>query len=683
MKFLRVVLFSFLLISNACGQGRGPYPERLPIGAVQGRVEARDAGARHRSPLAGETVTVRGVVHQLLSWRASEDHSLYGIMIQDLPAEADGDPLTSDGIFVYTGAALNLRRPEQGMEALAPGDVVVLRGVVQERFNQTELSEAVVLDIRRGGDLEKLLPPTPLTLSDDLSETERILERHEGMRVALSPGAASVSGSYPNERNNDYLIWVTPSENPVLKRERAPERRLFRGAHPLSDVPAERRLQGHGMRLNLGSLGLKGRTPEAGPRLPALKTGTVFPEALVGGIHYSFGAYVLQVEEMPLWRGGEDPATWRLPVPDGSENRIRIATYNIENLYDFINDPFNDCDFEGDPGCRRTRFPLNYVPSSDEEYRAQLRLVARHIVEELGSPHILMVQEIENQDIGVLTPGGMVYGTVNDADGELDALQELAIEIAALGGPIYTSAANRQGGDERGIICAFLYQADLFEPLQAAAEHPVLGSEPRIPVEGESFSMVREVANPKTFNYLYEGHPDSDPGLPGVFSRAVQVFALREKAEPNRTFWLLNNHFTAGPDRAVERRTEQARVNALLARRIQELFPDHGVIVGGDLNQFPRPDDPHSPPSDQLGPLYSAGFFNVYDHIAERDPSNGYSYVFRGDANTLDHLFLSPNLKARLRYASYLHLNADYPESPRGELPLRGSDHDPLLIELE
>jgi len=685
MKFpCRLILLLTLLSSAACGQGRGPYPERLPIGAVQGRVEARDSGARHRSPMVGETVTVRGVVHQLLRWRASEGHFLYGVMIQDLPGDADGDTLTSDGIFVYTGGSLSLRRAEQGMEALGVGDIVVLRGLVQERFNQTELAEAVVLEIRRGGDLNRLLPPMPLTLSADRSETERILERHEGMRVILRPGAVSISGTFPNPRNDDYMVWITPAENPVLKREHASERRLFRGAHPLSDVPAERRLQGHGMRLNLGSLAMRGRAgPQADPSLPPLKTGTVFPDALLGGVHFAFGAYVLQLEEMPRWMGGENPSAWRLPVPEGSENRVRIVTYNIENLYDFINDPFSDCDFEGDPGCRRTRFPLNYVPASDEEFRVRLRGIARQIVEELDSPPIIMVQEIENQDIGVLTPGGMVYGKENNADGELDALQELAIEIAALGGPIYTSATNRQGGDERGIICAFLYQADVFQPVQPEADHPILGANPRIPVEGEAFPMVGEVANPKTFNYLYEGHPDSDPGLPGVFSRAVQVFALRQNEAPHRTLWLLNNHFTSGPDRSVERRTEQARVNAALARHIMELFPEDGVIVGGDLNQFPRPDDPHSPPSDQLGPLYRAGLFNVYDDIIARNAANAYSYLFQGDANTLDHLFLSPNLKEVLRYASFLHLNADHPEAPSGALPLRGSDHDPLVIEIE
>ncbi len=682
MKSFRLSAFLFLCVSLACGQGRGPYPDRIPIGAVQGRVTASDDGEAHRSPLVGESVVVRGMVHQIVRWQASAGHSLYGIMIQDLPDEADGDPLSSDGLFVYTGGAPNLRLQDQGNHAISLGDILVLRGNVNERFGQTELADAVVLAAETGADLDERLPPTPLTLSDDLSETMRILERHEGMRVQLSAGAQAVSGSYPNERNRDFLVWITPSENPILQRERAVERRLFRGAHPLSNVPPERWLEGHGMRLPLGSLALKGRADDGDIRLPPLKTGTVFPEVLTGGVQYSFGSYVLQVEEMPQTRGGENPATWRLPTPEGSEDRVRIASYNLENLYDFIDDPHSDCDFEGNSGCPGVREPFNYLPKSDEEYRARLRILARHIVEDLASPQIIMVQEIENQDIGVLTPAGMVYGEENDADGELDSLQELAIKIVALGGPVYTTAVNRHGGDNRGIICATMYQADLLEPLHPEADHPVLGAEPQIRIDGAPFGMNNEVVNPKAFNYALDELADGEPGMVGVFSRPVQVFALREKREDGRTIWLLNNHFSAGPGRRVERRTAQARVNARIAEKLMALYPEDAVIVGGDLNVFPRPDDPLDPPSDQLGPLYDVGLFNVADRIMERDSANVYSYVFQGNANTLDHLFISPNLKEALAHATYVHLNADFPEGFRGEPPLRGSDHDVLLIEL-
>lgn len=681
MRAIRYVFTVMVLVCAGCGQGAGPYPERLPIGAVQGRVEGDVSGLGHRSPLEGETVRVRGVVHQILRWTATAGHELTGVMLQDLPAEADGDPLTSDGLFVYTGGVLDLPVEGQGRQELAVGDVVTLRGVVNERYGQTELVEPVVLSHEGGGDVEALLPAAVLRLSVDLEETRRILERHEGMRVRLEAGAAAVSGSHPNWRNGDFQVWVTPQDNPVLQREQASARRLFRGAHVLSGVPAEQRLAGHGMRLLLGSLGIRGA--EAGMRLPPMTTGTVFSDDLTGGLQFSFGEYVLQVDRMPAVRGGPSPRTWRIPAPAGQEERLRIATYNIENLYDFVNNPFHDCDFEGDAGCPGVREPFNYLPESAEHFRGRLRIIARQIVEDLESPDIILVQEIENQDIGRFTPEGVVYGDRDHADGELDALQELIVEIVALGGPVYASAVNRNSADTRGIVVATLYQADRFARIDAEADHPIFGAAPEIDIPGAALPMVAEVANPKSFNYLYTGMPDGDVTDAAIFSRAVQVLGLQETGGEGRRIWLLNNHFSAGPGRRVERRTWQARVNARLAQRILELYPEDGVIMGGDLNQFPRPDDPLEPPSDQLGPLYRAGLFNVVDWIMERDPANASSYNFRADANVLDHLFLCPVWRERLVLATYLHINADYPEDFPSEPPLRGSDHDPLLIELD
>lgn len=672
-----VWLVSGLLLLSACRPGREPFPERIPIGEVQGRVLPGDSGRLHRSPRLGETVTLRGAVHQVIRWQAEAGHSLYGMMIQDLPNESDGDPLSSDGLFVYLGGRPELARPDQYRQHVRPGDVVTLRGTVSERFGQTELSGATLLAHTGGGEVDRLVPPTPLRLSADLEETLRILERHEGMRVKLLPGAAAVSGSFARDRNRDYQVWVAPADHPILQRPRAAERRLFRRAHVLSGLPEDGGPDGHGMRLLLGSLGLLG--DNGGGFLPAVTTGAVFPEPLVGGLQYAFGQYVLQLQDPPKVREGPPPAAWRIPPTPGEEPRLRIATYNIENLYDYVNNPFHDCDFPGDPGCPGVREPWHYLPLSDAHYRTQLQIVARQIVGEMDSPHLLLLQEIENQDIGVMTPEGMVYGNREDADGALDVLQELIREITALGGPLYLSAANRNSGDARGIVTAFLYQPAYFTPLLPDDNHPVLGAHSEWDLPGIPMPMVSETANPKSFNFSYTGEPDGEM-VSEIFSRAVQVFAVEDWK--GRRFWLLNNHFSSGPTRRVDRRRWQARVTSRIAQRILALYPDDGVIVGGDLNMFPRPDDPLDPPSDQLGPLYRAGLFNVVDWIMARDPANAYSYVFQGEANVLDHLFLCPGLAPRLLWASYLHLNADYPESFRDELPVRGSDHDPLLIEL-
>jgi predicted extracellular nuclease len=671
-KLMRITVHSLgillLAASAACGRSADPYPERLPIGHVQGRVTDDESITRHPSPLRDETVTVRGVVHLVLRWRTMSGEHRFGMMIQDLPAEADGDPLSSDGLFVYLDRSPAMPHGE-GIHKVRVGDVLTLRGKVNERYNQTELGPVVVLDAKTGGDVDKLLPATDLVLSPVAAQTERTLKRHEGMRVSLPAGALAVGGRHDSRRNGDRQIPVTPAANPILARERPAERRIFRDPHPLDDIPERLHDNGNGLRLVLGSLALAVGDGE----LPAVHTGTRFTGALTGGLHYAYGSHVLQVASAPATVAEADPSTWRIPFPEGPRG-LRVASFNVENLYDFRNDPADGCDFAGDEGCSGVRAPFDYLPADEAAYLARVDVIARQIVGDLSSPDILLVQEVEDQDIG-RKPG-------EKANGQLDALEDLVERVVALGGPAYAITSDRQGADTRGITCAFLYDPAKFGPVAATAGHALLGSNPALQVSGEPFPLVREVRNPKAFNATYVGQADNETGLPGVFSRAVQVLGLRENGGAGRTLWLLNNHFSSGPDGRVERRRQQAALNAGLAKILMEAFPDDAVIMGGDLNVFPRPDDPFDPPSDQLGPLYEAGLSNAWDWIVARDPANAYSYVYGGEAGTLDHLFLSPKLASALRHATFLHINADWSDGAEGEAPRRGSDHDPLLIDL-
>jgi hypothetical protein len=68
-----------------------------PIGAIQG------SGAA--SPYLDEVVTFRGVVTGIQEHRNSRGAVWYTTFVQDDAAAADGDPLTSDGIAVFTATA--------------------------------------------------------------------------------------------------------------------------------------------------------------------------------------------------------------------------------------------------------------------------------------------------------------------------------------------------------------------------------------------------------------------------------------------------------------------------------------------------------------------------------------------------------------------------------------------------
>ncbi|MGA0369223.1 MAG: endonuclease/exonuclease/phosphatase family protein [Kiritimatiellia bacterium] len=672
------MLLIFSLSSLSC-RGAEPYPDLLPIGLIRGEVPPAGDATQFRARLDQETVVIRGLLYQILCWRSSKGEDIYGGFIQNIAKDADGDPNSSDGIFVYMGRRPVLPADPQGDYHAKVGDLITLRGMVNERYGQTEFSDARVLQVQSGLDVNKLLPPVKLELPDALGDRQRLLEKLEGMRVMLSPGAVAVSGTHPQFRTYDSQLWVIPSDHPAARREDPATRRIYRPAHPLSTHTAK---EGHGKFLVIGSLGLPGKLENRDLFLPPVYAGAVLEDAVTGGIQYSWGEYVLLTEKIPDFEGYEKPSS-QLPKDEkSSAAHLRIAAYNVENLYDFVDDPFDDCDFQDDPGCPGSRFPLNYVPPSPEVFQARIRKLAAQIINDLHAPDILMIQEAEDQDIGRLQSGRMVYTEKNDADGQTDGLQELALEIMEQGGPAYEVLVDRDGADDRGIICAWMVRTERLKPVDPARVPEFFGREVQLPSGIEWLPVSREISNPKAFNAVFTGTPDNASEMTAVFSRAVQVLLL-EDVQTGERIWLQNNHFSSGPDRRIDRRKAQAGMNAELSQMIRALDPGALLIVGGDLNVFPRPDDPLDPPSDQLAALYEADLYNVIDRIMPEDPARAYSYIYQGVAGTLDHFFLSPQAKERLRFAAYLKLNAGAPETFPEFPPQRASDHDPLLIELE
>ena len=91
---------------------------------------------------------------------------------------------------------------------------------------------------------------------------------------------------------------------------------------------------------------------------------------------------------------------------------------------------------------------------------------------------------------------------------------------------------------------------------------------------------------------------------------------------------------------------------------------------------YPRPDDPFPTPSDQLAPLYDGGLHDLFDSVLASDPSSAYSYDYEGQAQDLDHQFVSDPLFSDLVTVNEAHINADWTPGSGN----RGtSDHDPMV----
>jgi predicted extracellular nuclease len=146
----------------------------LRVGAVQ--------GSEARSPRLGERVELQGVV------TGNFVAGLDGFFLQDAAGEEDGDPATSDGIFVHwpRGSAPKVRR----------GDRVRVAGTVAERgegkATQTTLEATDVAPLGRGAAAVTTIAAPPAARDD--------WERLEGMWLRIA-APLTVSG------NDALLRW--------------------------------------------------------------------------------------------------------------------------------------------------------------------------------------------------------------------------------------------------------------------------------------------------------------------------------------------------------------------------------------------------------------------------------------------------------------------------------------------
>jgi uncharacterized protein len=512
------------------------------------------------------------------------------------------------------------------------------------------------------------------------------------MRVQVPLNSVVVSG-----RNvfspPDGEIWVVRPDSDVAKRTAAYTNRVFRDAHPLDDNYDATNWDGNGYRILMGSWGIKGAAGDGNALIDPAHTFDTVTNTPAGAINYSFSKYRIEVTAQPSFSSVTDPAANNPPqaILDRT-TAYSIVDYNLENLYDFRDNPFSGCDFAGNGNCLNdgtpfidpVKSPFNYIPANDADYQARLNDIALQIKNDLHGPDILMVQEVENQDICTVTEGVYTCGTSNNADGKPDVLQELALKIAANGGPAYDAAWDRDSSDLRGIAPAYLYRTDRVQLLPPASD-PVLGVNPAITYAGAPVAYDSDVSNPKTLNaVLPAGVAACETNW--VFPRApdVALFRIYQTSVGTGSYqdvYTINNHFKSGPDTCVTHRTEQAKYNAALVAFIQASNPDARVVMGGDLNVYPRPDDNAYGASDQLGSLYAAslGLTNMYDVMVNQTPESAYSYVYLGMAQTLDQMFINQALLTDLNQVRVAHINSDFASDYTGDEARGTSDHDPMV----
>jgi predicted extracellular nuclease len=686
--------------TGACTLTVSVQPIRT-IGEVQGQTTDTENGLTDVSPFVGQQVFVRGVVTQRGRFPTSDGGQNFGFWIQSTSADTDDDALSSDGVFVFIGSFTTVLRLGGG-PAYQPavGDQIVLRANVVEFFNLTELSSPRLVEVETSGiDIGADLVTTEAAPPDLLADANRFWERHEGMRFHVDANSKVVAARDVFASTQDAEMWVIRGDHPIALRAEPYERLVYRDPHPLDDDP-ELFDNGNGMRIMLQSHGLKWLASSSATLIAPANTYDTVTNELTGALYFAFGKYGIEVEQQPALSAGADAAQNAPPSPAVDGVEFASSDYNVENLYDFRDDPFDGCDFSGDTGCPGVDPPFDYVPASGEAYQKHLTDLADQIAGPMHAPDLLMIQEAEDQDVCWVSAGELACDLsgepeTNNADGRPDTLQELALAITDAGGPTYQAAYDRDGADDRGIVSAFMYRTDAVELLPNDASDPVLGSSPTIDYRGDPLAYNADVSNPKVLNADLPADVDLSTGSDGtnVYTRPPLVGHFRVwrdgiGASVFTDLYAISNHFSSTPNRRVGQRTEQAAYNAAIVAALEADGVER-VISGGDFNVFPRPDDPFAPgqpygdddfgPSDQLGPMYAAELHNLWETLVTEVPQSAYSYSFEGQAQTLDMQWATAAQFDDLVQVRAGHFNADFAADFDDDVARAASDHDPQL----
>ncbi|MFO1449691.1 MAG: ExeM/NucH family extracellular endonuclease [Opitutaceae bacterium] len=316
------------------------YPTTLAVAGVGVTIADNDApqtptrisllqGSGAASPRLNETVAVSAVVTGFVTGALGTRD---GFFLQEEDAEADTDPATSEGLFVYTAQSPGLAATVAG---LVLGDVVTSVGKVVEFNGLTELTtEGVgVASVTKTGSAASL--PTPSTLQFPAASATAF-ERFEGMRITV-PETMTVTNNESLGQFGELLLssrgrLVTPT-NVIDPNDAPASGTTASGASNVAAITA--RAASDALRTLLLDDGSTRSYPEPTPHLSSSDPATATRRAgdtvtgLSGVLSYGFGRYrVHPVAPVPFVA-----ANPRTSLPPALGGTVTVASFNVLNYF--------------------------------------------------------------------------------------------------------------------------------------------------------------------------------------------------------------------------------------------------------------------------------------------------------------------------------------------------------------
>jgi predicted extracellular nuclease len=554
-----------------------------------------------------------------------------GFFLQSLPADDDGDPNTSEGVFVYTNTA--------PPAAAAIGNVVEVRGYVSEfisgRGSNTEICGTPTCSAAPTVNLlytDASLPaPVTITMADEAAmqadPNSLALEKYEGMRVAgdslttVAPTQGSVTESSASSTSNGvFFTTLTGLARPFREPGLAPGDPLPAGSPCCVPV-----FDGNPELIRVDSDGQIGAS-----RIEVTSNQQI--DGMYGVLDFSTGFYtILPDAASETTLSISNPMT-AIPVPAPDAHEVTVGSFNLQRFYD------DDS---------TTASGATLTAAAFQKRLAKASLAIRNV---LHTPDVLAIQEMNN----------------------LSTLQTLAATIssdasaAGQDDPQY-DAYLFDGNDPSFINLAFLVKKSRIDVVSVTQE-------------GKDATFLNPTTNQLD---LLNDRP------PLVLKATVRVSG-KEVSIP---LTVIANHLRSlsGVNDPVDGRVRAKREAGaeFLAELIQGMHSEN-VISVGDYNAYqfsdgyvdvmgaimgtPAPADEvvMASPSDLVTPHLS-------DLESRISADQRYSYTFDGSAQTLDHFLVNNNALGLITRFAYGRMDGDFPESYRNDAtrPERISDHDP------
>ncbi|MFM1640548.1 ExeM/NucH family extracellular endonuclease [Aeromonas salmonicida] len=632
-----------------------PIDQLIPVPAIQGTGSS--------SPLvpAGkfeseQAYATRGIVTQVVN-------GLYkGFFIQDL--QGDGDPASSDGLFVYS---------TQTNSAIVPGAEVCVSGKVKEYFNQTQLNADQLVVTQP---MVALLPAVDLV--PVAGETlNQLLERHEGMQVRLVPESSLVvtrnfSFDYDGKRNNLVLAYGAPLIKSTQK---------FAAQSEEASQWALRNQQ------NQLVVETDAKTPDGVlPWYPAfnaedgyLRIGDKL-NGLEGALGYSYNLFRL-VASNRIDSSDIDHSGWdRVETPELAEaGDLRVASFNVLNFFTTV--------VGGDANPTGSNRGALTVAEFEKQRTKIVSAITRLNADVVG------LMEIENNGYGDNSAIANLVEALNAAQpDEADHYRWIA---SPDGQPIGTDA----------ITVGLIYRPASVTPQGAAslivlpvqqAEAVDASGKPVAINQGMRESLLQQFSSPKgdapltlVVNHLkskgsacFEDYPDyasADPLDGQGHCNALRVSAAKVLGESLKDMsgdlliiGDLNAYGMEDPIRVLTSYDPAAQPRQIMSASFTTLAGQ-----------------PYEESGSALGKGY--GFVNLNTRFHGTDT---YSYSYEGELGNLDHALANPSLAAKVIGIEDWHINSaesnffEYGSKYTGQLaksdgPFSASDHDPVLVAIQ